>query len=325
MPRFDLAVVGAGPAGAAAAIHGARAGLKVLLVERRLRPTRAPGETLHPGSEVLFDRLGVGAAVRDAGFHRHAGIWVEWEGAKRFEAYGSDGNGPWLGFQAERPRLELLLVEAAAAAGAEIRRGVAIGPPVLNGGRVEGFLLGGEPVLARWTIDASGRRSWLAGELKLPECVRSPPIFVRFGWDEASLPEAEPELAATETGWQWRAPLAGGRRAWVNAEIAPSSPKRGLGADLTWRIRSAGVPGALLAGDSAVTLDPTSSRGVLRALMTGIMAADVAAGAIGGGLCAEAAAEGYGRWLRDWFEADVAALAALYRRHPSERIARLFD
>jgi flavin-dependent dehydrogenase len=325
MPEsFDLAIAGAGPAGAAAAIHAARAGLRVLLAERRARPARAPGETLHPGSEAILNQLGVGAAARGAGFRRHSGIWIQWDGPRRFEPYGGDEAGPWLGFQAERPRLEQLLLEAAAEAGAEIRRGVAVGPPLLTRGRIEGFFLDGRPVRARWTIDSTGRRSWLARELKLPECVRSPPIFVRFGWDGVSAPGGEPELTATDGGWQWRAPLAAGRRAWVSAEIGPAAAKRGSGADLSWRMRRAALPGALLAGDAAVTLDPCSSRGILRALMTGIMAADLAAGEIGGRLRGGEAVEGYGRWLRDWFEADVAALADLYRRHPSERVARSF-
>jgi flavin-dependent dehydrogenase len=36
--RYDLAVVGAGPGGAAVAYHAARAGLKVLLLDRQEFP-----------------------------------------------------------------------------------------------------------------------------------------------------------------------------------------------------------------------------------------------------------------------------------------------
>src|SRR4051812_35168753 len=52
--RFDLAVVGGGPAGCAAAIWAAKCGLQTVLMEAREFPRKRPGETLHPGVEALF-------------------------------------------------------------------------------------------------------------------------------------------------------------------------------------------------------------------------------------------------------------------------------
>jgi flavin-dependent dehydrogenase len=49
---------------------------------------------------------------------------------------------------------------------------------------------------------------------------------------------------------------------------------RRRGADVTWRIISpAAGPGFFLVGDAVAVLDPASSHGVLKALMTGMMAA----------------------------------------------------
>jgi flavin-dependent dehydrogenase len=57
---MDLLVVGGGPAGLATAIHGARAGLEVAVVERRSGPIdKACGEGLMPHTVRQLDRLDV--------------------------------------------------------------------------------------------------------------------------------------------------------------------------------------------------------------------------------------------------------------------------
>src|SRR3954468_21396628 len=62
--RFDAAVVGAGPAGAAAAILLARAGWSVALIERQAFPRRKVcGECIAASNLALLDALGIGARV----------------------------------------------------------------------------------------------------------------------------------------------------------------------------------------------------------------------------------------------------------------------
>ncbi|MDQ3621182.1 MAG: FAD-dependent oxidoreductase, partial [Verrucomicrobiota bacterium] len=115
--KWDVAILGAGPAGCALALMAVRAGLRVVLLEQQRYPKRRPGETLHPGAEPLFAQIGVWERIAAADFHRHHGVWVEWDAPRAFQSYGEDERGPWLGFQAERVRLDALLLAAVRGAG----------------------------------------------------------------------------------------------------------------------------------------------------------------------------------------------------------------
>ncbi|MGH9719630.1 MAG: NAD(P)/FAD-dependent oxidoreductase [Bryobacteraceae bacterium] len=326
--RTDFVIIGAGPAGSAAAIHARRFGLSVVLLEASSRFRPAPGETLHPGVEPLFEQLGIRDAVLAGQFHRHRGIWIEWDGPRRFESYGEDDRGPWRGFQADRERLHTILLQAAVDAGAELVRPASPVAVLRDGVRVAGVEADGLRFFARWTADATGRRAWLARALELREERHSPPLYVRFGWnrDERADLDGQPLFAAHEQGWNWQAPL-GDRTAWAELRIddAAERPPGGQGADLSWRIhRDSAGPGYFLLGDAAATLDPASSHGVLRALMSGVLAAHLAAGCVNRDLPEPVAFEEYRNWCEQQFETDIHALRTLYAKHPAESVARAF-
>ncbi|GAA5653565.1 FAD-dependent oxidoreductase [Geodermatophilus obscurus] len=106
----DLVVVGGGPAGTAAAICAAQAGLRVTLLERAVFPRPRPGETLHPGVGVVLSRLGVGDAVEAASPIRPEGQVVAWGSAPRHVHYGRDQRGVWRAFQVRRDVLDVILL-----------------------------------------------------------------------------------------------------------------------------------------------------------------------------------------------------------------------
>src|SRR5262245_42090199 len=76
--NVDLLVLGGGPAGSAAAIMAARAGLRVVVFERSIFPRHRPGETLHPGVAPLLERIGALHSILSANYVRHPGTWVKW-------------------------------------------------------------------------------------------------------------------------------------------------------------------------------------------------------------------------------------------------------
>jgi flavin-dependent dehydrogenase len=115
----EVAIVGGGPAGAAAAIHLARLGRRVVLFERSLpgRP-KLCGDFLSPDAILILARLGVLPAIERFDPPRVHEVRVT----------ASDGSGwtaplPAPGWGLTRERLDETLLQQAASAGTDIRRG----------------------------------------------------------------------------------------------------------------------------------------------------------------------------------------------------------
>ncbi|UOQ71629.1 NAD(P)/FAD-dependent oxidoreductase [Hymenobacter cellulosilyticus] len=207
----DVLIVGGGPAGSAAAIWAARAGAQVVLLEHRAFPRARPGETLHPGVEPILHQLGVAAAVNAAGFLRHSGYWVRWgDSAPRFEQYGHDAHGPWLGYQAERATLDAVLLREAVRLGVQVRQPCqALDLLRAEDGRPVGIRTSQGLIRARVILDASGRQQWLARRLRLTIIPYSAPLTAYYGYlyQEAAARQ-EPSLLTDAGGWRWTAPCA---------------------------------------------------------------------------------------------------------------------
>ena len=78
----DIAIVGAGPAGAAAACHFARAGFRVVLIDQQRFPRdKVCGDFVSPAALAEFERLGLSLepVFRDANQIRHGALYVNGE------------------------------------------------------------------------------------------------------------------------------------------------------------------------------------------------------------------------------------------------------
>lgn len=162
MEHVDIAVIGGGPAGAATAIRAARQGAKVVVFEKGSHGRdKVCGDGLTPRAVGALDELDIDMsdAHRIRGLRMIAGKKVrelDWPATDRFPGHGA----VW-----PRRRLDAALIDAAAAAGADIRfEREAL--PMIEGDRVIGVEAstpgdrGGksptEKITADLTVAASG-------------------------------------------------------------------------------------------------------------------------------------------------------------------------
>lgn len=307
MPAYDAVVVGGGPSGLATGIRLAKAGRTVLVLERSPDTPDGPGETMHPGIEVIFGELGVATEIRSATGARHAGITVARAGQVEDVPYG---NG-WRGFQIRRKALNRILETRLHELGGQIQHGVVAGDlsPGPAGHTVD---VAGRTLQARWLIDASGPAGWLDRRTGTQMIPRSAQIWLHYGYrPSAADVTGQPHLSLNGQAWEWRAPLGDGETAWVTGSSLrpPDRPFGARGADGTWRLSPCpACVGSFRVGDAACRLDPRNGHGVLRALMSAILAAHLAEAADAGQASRPAVAGIYAQWIRQWFDADARQL-----------------
>lgn len=143
---IDLLIAGGGPAGLATAIHGALAGLEVVVVEPRPTPIdKACGEGLMPGG--VRHLRGLGVTVTGQPFQ---GIrYVDGVSGRRAE--GLFRSGPGLG--ARRTELQAALAERAA------QLGVRVLPGRIDQVRQDVHQVGAAGLTARYLVAADGLHS----------------------------------------------------------------------------------------------------------------------------------------------------------------------
>jgi flavin-dependent dehydrogenase len=325
----DVLVIGGGPAGTAAAITCARAGLTVRLIEAERFPRHRPGETLHPGVEPLLERLDVAARVSNAGFLRHAGVWVERSGKREFQAYGVDDRGPWLGFQACRSEFDALLLAKAQSTGVTVYQPHRALRLIRDGERIAGAESTIGNIHAAITIDATGSLSWLSRQLSLHRRPVSRKLVALYGYMRGDCParDAAPLFTFLPGGWVWTARVrpnlyhwtrlsatdAPLNHTWTPPEFAGLRPLgRPKGADVSWRrLEACAGPGYFVVGDAATVSDPSTSHGVLRALMSGMLAGHLVVKRATQCWPEPWLAREYRRYIHRWFEFDWTRAADL--------------
>ena len=329
----DLVVVGGGPAGAAAAIAARSYGLRVVLFERDTGATVRPGEAAHPGIEPLLIRLGVIAAVQKAGFLRYEGHWVSWGGEPlHFMPFGRDEQGVWKGFRLWRPDFDAILLNGANRAGATIVRPCGELRPIVEDNRVAGVETSTGSWRCAFVIDATGRQRWLTRALKLEIEIYGPPRVAWFNYAEGEcsfIDRRNPMIASDVNGWTWIARVRPNIYQWVRLPVQGARPpndwcpvefdglrsmgrRRGIDVSSSIANPTAG-PGYFLAGDAGSIVDPLSSHGILKALMSGMKAAHHSATVLRYGVNPLAVASVYHDWLAGWFRQDRSGLGELYR------------
>jgi 2-polyprenyl-6-methoxyphenol hydroxylase-like FAD-dependent oxidoreductase len=298
---FDVAVIGAGPAGAVAACLLARAGRSVLLVDPLLsgaRPAK-PGDAL-PGAALRILRACDLPLPSQSASHRPIGGNVSAWGTPNavYRDFFAEPDGP--AWRLDRSVFEADLLAAARAAGAD-PCAAAFGKAVREGGLWRVDLRGAGRVDTRWLIDATGRAATVARKLGAYRR-RDEPLVAVIGYgqpdDRARLDRSMVET--TPDGW-WYAALLPDRRPVFMLHTRPRAAVRFLAAPAAWRaalaetrhitaafpaqvvdgpLRGYEACGAWLepfwgdgwaaCGDAALSFEPCAAQGLLSALYGGM-------------------------------------------------------
>src|ERR1700731_5406108 len=120
---YDVAIIGGGPAGSTAAPLLARAGRRVIVIEREKFPRFHIGESLLPFSTKAFDRLGVREKLDRTFLPKFGGEIVAACGTKGVKFYFKDGfkSTRDRAYQVTRSEFDKLLLYHSRENGAEVR------------------------------------------------------------------------------------------------------------------------------------------------------------------------------------------------------------
>jgi len=311
--KFDIAVIGGGPAGAATAIRAARAGASVVVVEKGAHGRdKVCGDGLTPRAIGALNELDIDLADahRIRGLRMIAGSKVrelDWPATGRFPGHGA----VW-----PRRRLDKALIDAADAAGADIRFETEGIPTIDDDGKVTGIEITkgageGSKIAAGLTVAATGAPGQVARMLGADRvegetfglAIRTYAETPRHADEhlEAML-SLKDEHGTAVPGYGWMFPAGDGT---VNIGVGALSTMKGfkklnlnkliemyrnvveadweLGPNLerprAWRLPMSAQkrhgPGWVAIGDAAGLVNPMNGEGIDYGLESGMLAADL--------------------------------------------------
>jgi geranylgeranyl reductase family protein len=353
MRTVDLVVVGAGPAGTAAAITASRAGLDVVVVDKAAFPRdKICGDGLTTGALRELERLGI--VPPDVASWQQVDDVVVRSPSGRTVRFPLPRDRGQFAVVARRADLDHALVRLARSAGATVHDGHALTAAEPGDDRVVVHADGLDPIASRYVIGADGMWSPLRKALGVAPDGYLGEWHAFRQYFRADGPASrdlhvwfEPDLLP---GYAWSFPLPDGvvnvgfgitrggtlrtrdmkalwpellQRPHVQAVLGeravPESPHRAwpIPAAIDRAVLTHGR--ALFVGDAATATDPMTGEGIAQALVTGRLAAEAVQRH---GADASAVRAAYERDVRRHLLADhrisVLLMAALRR----ERLAR---
>lgn len=349
----EVIVVGAGPAGAAAAYHLARAGVDVLVLDRSAFPRdKVCGDFLGPVALAELAAMGLPRqpAYLETNVIRRASLYLD---GKRLisRPFPSATGLPGYGRVIPRQRLDSWLVERACQAGARLVERVRVTSLAAAADSivVESDGQRRRPWRARIVIGADGSHSACARFLWGAPHARRDRIFaVRAYMDDCPVPVDEAQLFFSSKlfpGYYWLFPTEPGSANVGLGVVRDSFPpwvvhleedlrtllrqdpamKRLLRAATMreaprgWPLNTYNPsaplvgPRLMLAGDAAGLVNPLNGEGIQYALLSGRLAAEVAAGCLRAGRFAELDLRPYQDRIREGIGRDLALARLLIR------------
>ena len=314
----DVAIVGAGPAGALAALVLARRGARVRLIDRARFPRpKLCGDSLNPGALAVLARHLDVAALAALGQPIHG---MRLSGPSGASVRGDYPDGI-AGLSITRARLDAWLVDEACRAGVQMDDGVLVRRVATDGDDATGVILptarGDRHLPARLVIGADGRGSVVARQFGLAHAPAQPRRWAigAYAHGVAGVDPVCGEMHVRAGSYVGIAPVAGGltnvclvvpysraqrdvRTPWASivaavaadpllasrfTQATPAAAPIVLG-PMAVDVARPGHGGMLLAGDAAGFIDPMTGDGMRLAVLGGQLAAEIAGDVLAGRL-----------------------------------------
>ncbi len=211
----------------------AEAGFRTLLLERDAEPRRKVGESLMPETYWAFERLGVLDAMRRGPFVQKVGVQFVSSSGRESSPFLFTRHDPrecgrtW---HVEREKFDQILLDNAAAKGAEVHRGIRVREVVIENNRAIGIRLANEPptgeaasaaarsgeiIRAKVIVDATGQAGLLGARFQLREAnpkFRKAAIWGHFRGSHRDVIEGGVMTVCLRTqsnrSWFWHIPLS---------------------------------------------------------------------------------------------------------------------
>lgn len=344
-----LIILGLGPAAAAAALVARAKSVDVLMLGRTPKTGPRPGETLPPSVAPLLVELGIDdlAAEGHLPSPGTVSLWSDREPVENDFIFSPHGRG----WHLDRMAFDQGMLSRAKAAGAKVaadcrlrsatqRDGIWLIQTECNGVR--------QDVSADFLIDATGRTSWLARQLRIARPISDRLVGIVGFVEDFGGGDCRTYLSAAQDGWWYVARIPGGRGVATYMTDSDIAVRHHGGAYSLWSERLVEAPcgdrlakavvfdqrvvgaggsrltkfcgiGWMAAGDAACSFDPLSSQGIAMALEGGARAGEAAVAALEGN---SQSLTRYTQWLESRWQDYLKRYAIHYgkvRRWPEEK------
>jgi len=352
--RFDVAIIGGGPAGSVAGSVLAGHGRKVVILEKERFPRFQVGESTIPASLETLQRIGVKKKIDQAGFLvKHGGEIVSACGSARAKFLFKNGLNPrWKSsYQIDRMTFDDILLRHAQSLGCDVREGTAVESVLFH---AEGATLAlknaAQTLEATYVIDCSGRTSFLASRLALKQPFPHLKKFSVYSYfqrtDRSNNPnDGFTRMIRAKDSWFWVIPIADGKiSVGVVMDLEAfrqfkATPEEVLArcieeqpevykwventtrympvyatADFSYAVKNLTGDQWVLAGDAAGFIDPVFSSGIYIAIYSGEKAGDAVNAALTKPAMKTSAFRNYERTVQGRFRSYLKLSSAWYTK-----------